>query len=133
MAIKIHSEDSDIRVKTFVDAPETADIDIVNKGTKIEAEVMLKISPVESAYSTLGINPSHLSEDQLFQLLNKIIETKSSGQSIDKGSILEWANAAASFVTIAGSETLTSAISSVCEFATNKYEVLQEIFNNITR
>jgi hypothetical protein len=118
MAIKFVSENSNISVTTFVEAPETADLDIqIKDNTIISAETMFKITSIESIYSQLGIPADIITNEQLITLVDKVIELQESGDKVNESSLLDWASRSAIFATLASVDPLVATVSAIVAFA----------------
>lgn len=133
MAIKFVSESSNISVKTFAEAPETADLDIqIKDSTTLTADTMFKITSVESIYSQLGIPADSITTEQLITLIDKVIEIQDSGCEVKESSLLDWANRSAILATLASSEPLTATVSAIVAFAschTNNFKKIRSLLN----
>lgn len=128
MAIKFSADNSTINVKTFVKAPESADLDLkIGGGTTVSADVMFDISSVQSIYEKLGVSESLLSQEQLVKLLERVIEQHEKGEAPDSSSLMAWASKASVFSSILSSEPLAIAISGVLALAVNGKEYLQHV------
>ncbi|EMK6891336.1 hypothetical protein ACLIN6_003626 [Vibrio cholerae] len=109
MAIKIITENSNISVKTFAKAPESADLEIqLLDGTVVKADTMLEVTSVDSLFSSLGLPKDSITNEQFVALAEKVI---SQGSDANEQSLLQWANNSAIFATLAGSEPLTLLVS----------------------
>lgn len=118
MAIKIATENSTITVNTFVDAPETANLDIkIGDRTTVNADTMLKISSVDSFYTKLGVPSDSITREQLVALMERVISLDEEGKMANKDMLMEWANRSAIFATLASSGPLIAAASAVAAFA----------------
>ncbi|CAM4077094.1 hypothetical protein [Vibrio neonatus] len=83
---------------------------------------------LEQAYGILGVDCTHITEEQLEALINKVISTHkcdSSGNSVAED-VLNWANNTAIFTTIAGSDPLIAAISAVASYGISELKALKE-------
>ena len=81
---------------------------------------------IQTVYNELSIDPEVFDSEKLEALIIKAIEEKSNNNPLSK--IMDWANNAAIFATIAGSEPLIAAISAI---ASCSIEVLQRYLNII--
>ncbi|MFA0567700.1 hypothetical protein [Vibrio gallaecicus] len=111
MAIKIITENSNISVKTFAKAPESADLEIqLLDGTTVTADTMLEVTGVDSLCKSLGLPSDSITNEQFVALVDKAL---SQGNNVDEPSLLKWANSSAIFATLAGSEPLTLLVSAL--------------------
>jgi|GEM_PF-2934694 hypothetical protein len=111
MAIKIITKNSNISVKTFAKAPESANLEIqLLDGTIVTADTMLEVTGVDSLCKSLGLLNDSITNEQFIALAEKVL---SQGNNIDEPSLLKWANNSAIFATLAGSEPLTLLVSAL--------------------
>lgn len=128
MAIKFSAENSNINVKTFVKAPESADIEVkLSSGTVVSAEIMFEISSVQSFYEKLGISESDLSQEQLVKLLERVIGQLENDEAPDHSSLMAWASNTSAFASILSSEPIVIAISGILALAKSGPTYLQKI------
>jgi len=134
MAIKFVSENSNISVTTFAEAPETAELDIqIKDGTTVVAETMFKITSITSIYSQLGIPADSITNEQLITLVDKVIEIQESGDQVKESTLLDWANRSAIFATLASSEPLIATVSAIVAFASygkNNFQKIRGLLSN---